>query len=158
MVTTPPPPVIYASDWIETRNCSATHLSELTSMNLPLITISCQRMQNTYKCIYIDFHFNICWQKKMANKAAEKGNFALPNTSAKIAIFYYMMHEHSWIYIYKLKETAILNSIILINDFENTSLFESFSSLNSIYKYFMTSVKRFKHWSTIVCVKLIPLG
>ena len=39
-------------------------------------------------------------EKKKLNKAAEEGNFVLPNTSANISIFYYLITEHSWIYIY----------------------------------------------------------
>ena len=44
--------------------------------------------------IYIDFN----WKKKKLNKAAEDGNFVLPNISAKIIIFYYLIPEHSRIY------------------------------------------------------------
>ena len=39
-------------------------------------------------------------EEKKSNKAAEEGIFALPNTSANLIIFYYLLPENSWIYIY----------------------------------------------------------
>ena len=43
--------------------------------------------------------FNSCFftsiEKKKSNKAAEEGNFVLPNISAKIIIFYYLIPDHS---------------------------------------------------------------
>ena len=39
-------------------------------------------------------------ERKKSNKAAEEGNFSVPNISAKITIFYYLIPEHSGIYVY----------------------------------------------------------
>ena len=42
-------------------------------------------------------------EKKKSNKAVEEGNFALPNISVKITIFYYLMPnilEYIYVYIY----------------------------------------------------------
>ena len=52
----------------------------------------------TLRWLGIELTYSI--EKKKSNKAAEEGNFALPNISAKITIFDYFIPEHSWIYIY----------------------------------------------------------
>ena len=70
---------------------------------------------------------------------------------------YYITH----LTIYSI-ERSYIHSAAYVNDFENTSFFETFSFLNSIcnYLHFLTDVKRYPGIRTrahrIICIKRIP--
>ena len=90
---------IFTYIYIKHLNHSTAHLQVYHLSTMAMVNLNGHTRLNI--CIIYIFETSI--EKKKSNKVAEEGNFALPDISAKLTIFYYLIPnilKHIYIYIH----------------------------------------------------------